>query len=65
MTRGGFFKTSGTYSSPNHSLDEWPAIFEGRDQNGVRVDGLTPGVNHNARRQHVVMHGAEYNRREE
>jgi hypothetical protein len=62
MTRGGFFRTEGTYRSPNNSLARWPAINPGGTHNGVILEGLTEGVNHNARRHSVVMHGAHYNR---
>ena len=31
------------------------------NHNGLRLDGLTPGVNTHARARGVVMHGATYN----
>lgn len=68
MTRPGFFKTGEFYMSASH--DErvkgekgWPTFrIDGRNYNGMRMDGLVDGVNNEARNQGVVMHEAYYNR---
>ncbi|WP_040314784.1 murein L,D-transpeptidase catalytic domain-containing protein [Bacteriovorax sp. BAL6_X] len=68
MTRPGFFKTGEFYMSSGH--DErvkgqrgWPTFkSSGRNYNGMRLDGLSKGVNDKARSQGVVMHEAYYNR---
>ncbi|MFG1494817.1 murein L,D-transpeptidase catalytic domain-containing protein [Halobacteriovorax sp. ZH4_bin.1] len=68
MTRPGFFKTGEFYMSSSH--DErvkgqrgWPTFrTSGRNYNGMRLDGLSKGVNDKARSQGVVMHEAYYNR---
>ena len=70
MTRPGFFKTGELYRSRKHTkmrrvngrrVRQWP-FLDGADRyNGLRLDGLTPGVNGHARSRGVVMHGAWYN----
>jgi hypothetical protein len=57
MTRAGFFKVQEYYFS-QHGRHRWPMLKEGR--NGMRVTGLTPGVNWKARDQGVVIHEANY-----
>ena len=68
LTRPGFFKTRNFYMSSSH--DErvkgqrgWPSFkVDGRTFNGMRLEGLTRGVNDKALSQGVVMHEAYYNR---
>ncbi|WP_419172680.1 murein L,D-transpeptidase catalytic domain-containing protein [Halobacteriovorax sp.] len=68
MTRPGFFKTANFYMSASH--DErvkgqrgWPTFsVNGRNYNGMRMEGLVDGVNDKAMSQGVVMHEAYYNR---
>lgn len=67
MTRSGFFRTAERYISRRHLKPptrgpwshQWPLI-DGQ-HNGLRLEGLTPGVNGDARARGVVMHGAWYN----
>lgn len=65
MTRPGFFVTGKLYTSAKHQKTrgrwphEWPPI-EGA-HNGLRLIGKTPGINDDALRRGVVMHGAWYN----
>ncbi len=61
MTRGGFFITSSMRNSPNHGPSSWPTLdADGNDS--MYMDGMSPGVNDEARRAYVIMHGATYNR---
>ena len=68
MTRAGFFRTKGLYTSGKHSAisttcgrqKKWPDL-NSSGNNGMRMDGLTPGVNDEALSRGVVMHGAWYN----
>ncbi len=60
MTRGGFFVTSSMRNSPNHSASSWPTL-DSRGNDSMFMDGLSPGVNEEARSSYVVMHGASYN----
>lgn len=52
---GEFRNSSGTL------VYGWPLLKNGKDHNAMRMDGLTPGVNDQARNKGVVMHGAWYN----
>ena len=70
MTRPGFFRTAELYRSRSHAkrrrvggraVWDWPFVDVERRFNGLRMDGLTPGVNDHARARGVVMHGAWYN----
>ncbi len=70
MTRPGFFRTAELYRSQKHTrfrrvngqrVRQWPFIDRHARYNGLRLDGLTPGINGHARRRGVVMHGAWYN----
>ena len=61
MTRGGFFITSSLRNSPNHGPSSWPSL-DGRGNDSMWMDGVSPGVNDEARSSYVVMHGASYNR---
>ena len=58
MTRVGFFAAGEYYDSSGHH-GKWPNLANG--VNGLRLDGLSPGVNKEARDQGVVMHEAYYN----
>ncbi len=69
MTRAGFFSTASFYSSASHkdrksvggrSVLEWPNL-DSNGNNGLRMRGLSPGVNDEALTQGVIMHGAWYN----
>ncbi|GAB4016475.1 MAG: hypothetical protein Fur0010_16300 [Bdellovibrio sp.] len=59
MTRPGFFVTRDFYRSGSHS-DSWPRL-DSQGNNGLRMAGLSPGVNDEALNSGVVMHGAYYN----
>lgn len=59
MTRGGFFQTGEFYHSSSNA-NGWPVIA-GSNYNGLRMTGLTSGVNDEAMSKGVVMHGANYN----
>lgn len=67
LTRPGFFKTAEPYVSASHIKENrpkgrhhwWPITDSGH--NGIRLDGLSQGVNHRARQNGVVMHEATYN----
>lgn len=65
LTRAGFFKTSNLYQSYKHakgtkvSTVYWPSIKG--DFNGLRLLGLTKGVNEKALHDGIVMHEASYN----
>ena len=59
MTRAGFFQTQNFYQSTNN-LAGWPPI-DRSGSNGLRMRGLSPGVNEEALDVGVVMHGAYYN----
>lgn len=67
LTRPGFFKTGEFYMSWSHDEQKkgrkgWPTFrVDGRSFNGMRMDGLSKGVNDKARAQGVVMHEAYYN----
>lgn len=67
LTRPGFFKVSEFYMSYSHDETNkgrkgWPTMkANGKRRNGLRMDGLTKGVNNKARAQGVVMHEAYYN----
>ncbi|WP_417335495.1 murein L,D-transpeptidase catalytic domain-containing protein [Halobacteriovorax marinus] len=67
LTRPGFFKTGEFYMSSSHNEAKkgnrgWPTFrVNGRSYNGMRMDGLSDGVNDKARAQGVVMHEAYYN----
>jgi hypothetical protein len=64
MTRAGFFKTSSFYNSSSHdkgSGSGWPRLFSSPPKNGMKMHGLTPGVNDQAMAHGVVMHEAYYN----
>jgi len=54
-----FSNTEGTYQS---SLGLFAAAetYEGENGYSLRLDGLEPGVNDNARKRLLVMHGADY-----
>jgi hypothetical protein len=58
MTRLGFFKTGNLDDSVNNS--SWPDL-DGRGNNGMRMSGMSRGVNDEAMSSGVVMHGANYN----
>lgn len=65
MTRAGFFVTRDYYQSSKHTrmrngVREWPYL-DSNNNNGLRMEGLTPGVNDEAMSSGVVMHGAWYN----
>ncbi len=69
MTRAGFFVTRNFYNSTSHkdrksvggrSVLEWPNL-DSNGNNGLRMAGLSPGVNDEALGSGVVMHGAWYN----
>jgi hypothetical protein len=65
MTRAGFFETRNFYSSASHKdirngVLEWPNL-DRNGNNGLRMEGLSPGVNDEAMSSGVVMHGAWYN----
>jgi hypothetical protein len=77
MTRPGFFKTAELYLSTgtNSSHIEkknsagvvvkgWPYLSSSKKLNALRLDGLSPGINTNARANGVVMHGSWYNNKE-
>lgn len=67
LTRPGFFKTAEPYISASHIKENrpagrhhwWPITTSGH--NGIRLDGLSTGVNDRARNDGVVMHEATYN----
>ncbi len=68
MTRPGFFKTLNLYNSSSHKEQRakngrlskgWPNIE--KSLNGLRLKGLTVGVNNFAYKRGVVMHEAWYN----
>ncbi len=67
-TRPGFFKTAEMYNSWAHdprnpkARQPWPVLSSKPRSNGMRLEGLTAGVNDLARSQGVVMHEAFYNR---
>ena len=54
MTRPGFFAVSEFYYSDHGSDSGWTELTDGK--NGLRLDGLSAGVNDEARDQGVVMH---------
>lgn len=65
MTRAGFFRTANLYRSVKHDrlrngVQEWPYLND-QKANGMRMHGLSPGVNDEAYSSGVVMHGAWYN----
>lgn len=59
MTRGGFFETENFYHS-SHNEKGWPVVA-GSNYNGLKLKGLSSGVNNEAESSGVVMHGAWYN----
>ena len=70
MTRPGFFTTGELYRSAKHTrwtrvrgrrVRQWPFLDPRERYNGLRLDGLTKGINDHARTRGVVMHGAWYN----
>ncbi len=70
MTRPGFFRTAELYRSRKHTgfrrfrgrrVREWPFLDDRQRFNGLRLDGLSPGLNEHARTRGIVMHGAWYN----
>lgn len=68
MTRAGFFATANFYQSGGHTdydsrcgrQREWPYL-DSNGNNGLRMEGLSPGANDEAMGSGVVMHGAWYN----
>ena len=65
MTRVGFFRTAQLYYSAKHDrmrngTREWPYLNKSK-KNGMRMHGLSSGVNQEAYGAGVVMHGAWYN----
>lgn len=65
MTRAGFFRTANLYRSTSHEdmrgeVREWPYL-DSQNNNGLRMEGLSPDVNDEAMSSGVVMHGAWYN----
>lgn len=61
MTRAGFFQTGGYYKSLSRGRYRWPLLSRKPIRNGVKLKGLTPGVNDDAEEDGVVMHEAVYN----
>ncbi|MCO5141610.1 MAG: murein L,D-transpeptidase catalytic domain family protein [Oligoflexia bacterium] len=61
MTRAGFFKVLDFYMSSSGRYNGWPLVVKKPPRNGMRLMGLSPGVNTNALSQGVVMHEAKYN----
>lgn len=67
LTRPGFFKTGSFYMSSAHNeavkgKKGWPTFeVDGKNYNGMTLEGLVKGVNDKARSQGVVMHEAYYN----
>lgn len=61
MTRAGFFQTGGYYTSVSRGRYRWPLLSRRPFRNGVKLKGLTPGVNDDAEEDGVVMHEANYN----
>ncbi|RZA04479.1 MAG: hypothetical protein EOP11_15030, partial [Proteobacteria bacterium] len=61
MTRAGFFSTGGYYKSVGRGRLRWPLLSRDPVRNGVRLKGLSPGVNDDAADDGVVMHEAVYN----
>lgn len=59
MTRAGFFVTRDFYRSSSHT-NSWPRL-DSNGNNGLRMVGLSAGVNDEAMGSGVVMHGAAYN----
>ena len=64
MTRVGFFKTLSFGNSLNHGPKQWPTILKKNKKtyDHMKLDGLTPGVNDDAKGNHVYMHEATYNK---
>ncbi len=63
MTRVGFFQTLRLGNSPNHGPNKWPTLAGSRRHplDHLKLKGLSPGVNDEAVRRHIYMHGANYN----
>lgn len=60
LTRPGFYQTERYYMSFTGRF-RWPLVNRRPPRNGVRIRGLTPGVNIDAESDGVVMHEAKYN----
>jgi len=60
MTRPGFYRVGDYYFSQKGRY-RWPLLSRTPPRNGLRMTGLTPGVNHEALGDGVVMHEAKYN----
>ena len=61
LTRPGFYQTDRYYQSFSGRF-RWPLLSRRPPRNGVRLRGLTPGVNTDAFSDGVVMHEAKYNK---
>jgi hypothetical protein len=59
-TRAGFFEV-GDYYFSSHGRYKWPMLTRKPPRNGMRLIGLSPGVNSSAFRDGYVMHEAKYN----
>ena len=72
MTRPGFFLTGKQYLSGGSHIEVrnsrtgvltrgWPYLTRAKQTNGLKLIGLSLGINDGAMRNGVVMHGAWYN----
>jgi hypothetical protein len=59
-TRGGFF-AAGDYYFSQKGRYKWPMLTKKPARNGLKLRGLTPGVNASAYSDGYVMHEAKYN----
>jgi hypothetical protein len=59
MTRPGFYKVEGYYTSKSH-IGSWPNLVKGTKLNGMKLVGLST-TNDDALGRGVVMHEAKYN----
>lgn len=59
-TRGGFFEVGDYYYSQKGRY-QWPMLTRSPARNGMKLRGLTPGVNANVYADGYVMHEAKYN----
>jgi hypothetical protein len=59
MTRPGFYKVEGYYTSKSH-IGSWPSLVKGSNLNGMKLVGLST-TNDDALGRGVVMHEANYN----
>jgi hypothetical protein len=59
-TRGGFF-TVGDYYFSQKGRYKWPMLTRKPPRNGMKLVGLTPGVNTSVYNDGYVMHEAKYN----